>query len=75
MKQSNMIFDQRPVSHPLGGLLWCDQKVKIQLLQNMVMLHIILKGITKCGKMVAVYFAGRLPLPHNPRGMAPKGQN
>ena len=34
-----MIFDQRPWSDPLSGLRGWGQKLKIQLLQNMVMLH------------------------------------
>ena len=32
-----MIFDRRPVSHPLNGLKGWDQKFKIQLFQNTVM--------------------------------------
>ena len=40
-----MVFDPRPVSLPLGGLRGWGQKVKIQLFQNIVMLHIILKRI------------------------------
>ena len=39
-------IDPRPVPNPLGGLKEWDQKVKIQFFQNMVMLHIKLKGIT-----------------------------
>ena len=39
-------IDPRPVPDPLGGLKGWDQKVKIQFFQNMVMLHIKLKGIT-----------------------------
>ena len=31
--------------HPLGGLREWGQKVKIQFFQNMVMMHIKLKGI------------------------------
>ena len=34
-----MILDQRPQSDPLSGLRGWGQKLKIQLLQNMVMLH------------------------------------
>ena len=34
--------------------LMLGQKVKIQLFQNMVMLHNKLKGITKCSSMVAI---------------------
>ena len=34
-----MILDQRQRSDPLGGLRGWGQKLKIQLLQNMVMLH------------------------------------
>ena len=41
-----MVLDQRHRSDPLGGLRWWGQKLKIQLLQNIVMLHIKLKGIT-----------------------------
>ena len=40
-----MILDQRPRSDPLGGLRGWSQKLKIQLLQNMVMLRIKLKRI------------------------------
>ena len=43
---SNVIFDQNPVSDPLSGLMGWDQKVKFQLFQNMVIVHIKLKGIT-----------------------------
>ena len=39
-------IDPRPVPDPLGGLKGWDQMVKIQFFQNMVMLHIKLKGIT-----------------------------
>ena len=42
---SNVILDQRPRSDSLGGLRGSGQKLKIQLLQNMVMLQIKLKGI------------------------------
>ena len=47
-----MILDQRPRSDPLGGLRRWGQKLKIQLLQNMVMLHMKLNGLT-CRNMVA----------------------
>ena len=40
-----MIFDQRPVTDLLGGLREWDQNVKIQLFQNMIILHIKFKGI------------------------------
>ena len=43
-------------------------QVKIQLFQNMVMLHIILTGITKCSNIVAIGVPAELvpppPLPH-----------
>ena len=45
MKYIKHVFYQRPGSDPLGGLRGWDQKVKIQLFQNMVMLHIKLKGL------------------------------
>ena len=56
-----MIFDQRPVPGPLSGLRGWDQKVKIQLFNNTVMLHIKLKGITDAAHD-SKYF-GREPLP------------
>ena len=46
MKHINVIFDRRPVYQPLGGVRVWGQKVKIQLFQNTVMLHIKLKRIT-----------------------------
>ena len=46
MKHIKHGFYQRPGSDPLGGLRGWDQKVKIQLFQNMVMLHIKLKGLS-----------------------------
>ena len=39
-------IEPRPVPDLLGGLKGWDQKVKIQFFQNMIMLHIKLKGIT-----------------------------
>ena len=42
---SNVIFDRRPVSDPLGGLRGWGQNVKIQLFWNMVRLHIKLNRI------------------------------
>ena len=42
---SNVIFDRRPVSVPLRLREW-GQKVKIQLFQKTVMLHIKLMRIT-----------------------------
>ena len=42
---SNVIFDRRPVSVPLRLRGW-GQKVKIQLFQNTVMMHIKLMRIT-----------------------------
>ena len=41
---SNAIFDRRAVPDPLGGLSGWGQNVKIQRFQNMIMLHITLKG-------------------------------
>ena len=46
MKHIKRDLDQRHWSDPLGGLRGRGQKLKIQLLPNMVMLHIKLKGIT-----------------------------
>ena len=40
-----MIFDQRPVTNPLVGLRDWGQNVKIQLFQNMIILHVKFKGI------------------------------
>ena len=40
-------FYQRCVSVPLGGLWGSGQKVKNHFLQNIVILHIKLKGIIK----------------------------
>ena len=54
-----MIFDPRPESRPLGG-----QTVKIQLGQNMVMLHIKLKGIIKCSSMAANILSADPSLTH-----------
>ena len=53
--------------HPRG---W-GQKVKIQLFQNMVMLHITFIGITKCSKMVSDILPADPP-PTNPRGQKVK---
>ena len=44
--EADKIFDQRPVFHPLYGPRGWGKKVKIQLFQNMVMLHIKLNKIT-----------------------------
>ena len=45
------------------------KKVKIQLFQNMVMLHTKLNGITKCSNMVANSLPSDTPpLPHDSRG-------
>ena len=49
-------IDPRPVPDPLGGIKGWDQKVKIQFFQNMVMLHIKLKGITDAATWLQ-YFA------------------
>ena len=46
MKHIKRDLDQRHQSDPLGGLRVWGQKLKIQLLQNMVIMHIKLKGIT-----------------------------
>ena len=40
-----MILDKRPRSDPLGGLRGWGQKLKIQLLQNMVMLHMMANAL------------------------------
>ena len=59
---------QTPISdaHSLTG--W-GQKVKIQLFQNMVMLHTKLNGIMKCSNMVAnSLLSDPPPPPHDPRG-------
>ena len=56
-------FGHRPLK-PWG---W-GQYAEIQLFQNMVMLHVKLKGITKCSNMVANDLpASPPPLPHDPR--------
>ena len=47
MKHIKHGFRSNPcVYHPLGGLSGWGQKVKIELFQNTVMLHIKLKRIT-----------------------------
>ena len=56
---------RHPFPHDPRGL---GQKVKIQLFQNMVMMHIKLNEIMKCNKMVA----NILPADHPPH---PMGQN
>ena len=54
-------FVCRPPPDPGDGV----NKIKIQLFQNMVMLHIILNGLTKCSNMIA----NILPAdPPHPRG-------
>ena len=40
-----MVLDPRPGSDPQDEIKGWGQKVKIQFFQNMVMLHIKLKGI------------------------------
>ena len=40
------ILVRRPGSHSLGGLMSGEAEAKIQHFQNMVMLHINLKGLT-----------------------------
>ena len=44
-QHSSTYVDHRPPTSPYNPRGW-DQKVKIHLLQNMVMMHIKLKGIT-----------------------------
>ena len=46
MEHIKRYFDPKLVSHPLGTLRGCGQKVKIQLCQNIVMLHNQLKRST-----------------------------
>ena len=47
MKHIKHGFRSNPsVSHPLGGLTGCGQKVKIQLFQDTVIMHIKLKRMT-----------------------------
>ena len=61
--------------HP-GPWGW-GQKVKIELFQSMVMLHINLKGITKCSSMVAnILSADPYPTtPPRPWGLESLGQS
>ena len=49
---SNEIESQ--CSYMVANILPADPGVKIQLFLNMVMLHIILKGMTHCCNMVAI---------------------
>ena len=70
---SNLTFDRRPVSDPwvdLGG----GVKGKIKLFQNMVLLHIKLKGITGAAtcNMVANIMPADPPPPPPPPD--PRGQ-
>ena len=60
-----MIFDPRPVSHPLGGLGGWGQKVKVQLFQNRVMLHgaYHIKENQECSNIVANMLLIDAPLP------------
>ena len=51
------------------------ENVKIQLFQDMVLLHIKLKGITKCSNMVANILASDPPPPPPDPGVGSKGQN
>ena len=61
-----------PPIPPTPPWIW-GQKVEIQLFQNMVMLHIKLKGITKCSNMVAIILPADTDL--SPRqGMGSIGQ-
>ena len=60
-KCSNMVANILPADHP-HPWGW-GQKVKIQLFQNMVMLHIKLKGIMKWQQHGSKYFARRHPPP------------
>ena len=55
MNISNVIFDRRPVSHPLGRLRGWGQKVKFKIFQNMVMLHIKLKGFTNAAACYQIF--------------------
>ena len=64
-----LLADPYPPTWPCG---W-GQMVKIQLFQNMVMLHIKLTGITKCSNMVANILPSD-PLPPTTLGMGSKGQ-
>ena len=66
-------FRSRPVSHPLGRRRgW----VQIQLFQNMVMLHIKLKGITNAAACIKYFVLKPLPTPHLlTLGLGSKGQN
>ena len=66
-----MILDERPWSDPLGGLKGWGQKLKIQLLQNMVMLHIKLKGIKNAATWKQIF----LPTEPPPPGVGSIGQN
>ena len=53
-----------PLYHPTLGM---GLNVKFQLFQNIVMLHIKLKGITKCSNIVGNILPAN-PLPHDPKG-------
>ena len=56
---------------PYPQILVKGPLVKIQLFQNMVMLHIKLKGITKCSIIVANILPAaplNLPIPHPRKG-------
>ena len=67
-QHGNKLFSRRtPLSHYPRDL---GQKVKIQLCQNMVMLHIKFIGITKCSNMVA----NILPADPPPTTPYPRGQ-
>ena len=69
-----MIFDQIPVPDPLGGLREWGQNVKIQLFQNMIILHIKFKGIMNAAPWKQI-FCPQSPAHPHPLTMGSKGQN
>ena len=71
-KCSNMVANIFPAATPPpnpGG-----QKVKIQLFQNMVILHIKFKEITNAAQLDSKYFTGRPSAPPHPGGQKVKIQ-
>ena len=72
LKHLKHVFDQRPESDPLGGLRGLGQKVKNHLFQNMVMLHIKLKGIRYAATWKQTFCKQSLPPPPRPWGQGHK---
>ena len=65
-----MILARRPGSDPLDGLRG-GAEAKIQLFQNIVMLHIKLNGITNAATWYQI-FCPQTPVPHDPVGRGQK---